>query len=144
MQIGGGLTIGGSGFALADNPSTVFAYGVNYLVVAGGGGGGGANGGGGGAGGLLTGSFLAPTSTTTYTIQIGSGGGGGTGPNVQGSNGFSSNILQGATSIVTTVGGGYGGTSNYPTPVPGNPGGSGGGANSGSAAGLSIPARPGE
>jgi hypothetical protein len=48
---------------------------VEYLVVAGGGGG--SDGGGGGAGGFRTGTGLAVTGGTTYTITVGAGGAGG-------------------------------------------------------------------
>jgi len=50
---------------------------VSYLVVAGGGGGGGSNGGGGGAGGYRTGTNLAVTPGTSYTVTVGAGGAGG-------------------------------------------------------------------
>ena len=51
---------------------------VEYLVVAGGGGGGFAIAGGGGAGGFRTGTGLAVTAGTDYTITVGGGGAGGT------------------------------------------------------------------
>jgi len=49
---------------------------VSYLVVAGAGGGawGNGGGGGGGAGGYLTGSGVALTPSTSYTVTIGAGG----------------------------------------------------------------------
>ena len=80
MQIGGGLSIGGGGFALADNPSLTFAYNVQYLVVAGGGGAGGNWGGGGGAGGMIGGSSSDTTTVTagsSIEIVVGAGGAGG-------------------------------------------------------------------
>jgi MSHA biogenesis protein MshQ len=69
---------------------------VEWLIVAGGGGGGGSVvstwvASGGGAGGFRTGTGLAVTAGTTYTITVGAGGGGATGINVAGgSGGFSS------------------------------------------------------
>lgn len=102
------------------NPFAVLASGapatVEYLVVAGGAGGGSSadNGdaGAGGAGGLLTGTDLSVTAGTTYTITVGAGG--------------AINNAGGASSIgalVTTVGGGIGGSRGG----NGASGGSGGG-----------------
>jgi hypothetical protein len=87
---------------------------VDYLVVAGGGGGGGWGGGGGG-GGFLTGSGLAVTPGTSYTITVGSGGAGGS--SAIGTNGGNSTF-----STITTNGGGGGGRD-----AAGAAGGSGGG-----------------
>ena len=89
---------------------------VDYLVVAGGGGG---AQGGGGAGGFRTGTGLAVTAGTDYTITV---GGGGTGGNTAGSpahtNGGNSTF-----STITSNGGGYGSSasdvnmsSNYGNP----------------------------
>jgi len=100
---------------------------VNYLVVGGGGGGGGGAGGGGG-GGFLTGSGLAVTSNSTYTITVGNGGAGG----AASPNGPATNGTKGGDSIfnsITATGGGYGGgiTAANGTASPGGNGGSGGG-----------------
>ena len=77
---------------------------VSYLVVAGGAGGGGAVGGGGGAGGFRTGTGLAVTAGTTYTVTVGSGGAGGAVSTLSaGSNGGNSIF-----STITSNGGGRG------------------------------------
>jgi hypothetical protein len=57
---------------------------VDYLVVAGGGGGSGgsAGGGGGGAGGFRTGTGLAVTAGTSYTVTVGGGGAAGIGDDI--------------------------------------------------------------
>jgi hypothetical protein len=129
-----------------DQPFTwmVGYYPVNYFVVAGGGGGAGSDNaplspapttggtGGGGAGGLLTGNTVLGYGLP-YTISVGAGGG-GTGFNgtTTGIPGWSSNIYQGSTAVISTVGGGGGGraawfpTTTQPTSI-GAPGGSGGG-----------------
>ena len=110
---------------------------INYLVVAGGGGGATDSdvGGGGGAGGLLTG--VTPiTATQTYTVTVGGGGSQGSGPDSTGTGG-GTNGSQGQSSsigsLVTTVGGGYGGTRSQ----AGGSGGSGGGGGDAGAAGGS-------
>ena len=102
---------------------------VDYLVVAGGGGGarsafttGGAYGGGGGAG-----EYLYKTAQTLtvggsgYTVTVGDGGNAGI-SGVSATNGGNSVFID------TTLGGGYGGTSNNSTYSPGGSGGSGGGS----------------
>ena len=102
---------------------------VDYLIVAGGGGGarsafttGGAYGGGGGAG-----EYLYKTAQTLtvggsgYSVIVGDGGNAGT-SGVSAANGGNSVFID------TTLGGGYGGTSNNSTYSPGGSGGSGGGS----------------
>ena len=115
---------------VASVPSGVI---VNYLVVAGGGAGGGVpfGGGGGGAGGLLQGSTTF-TPSTTYTISIGAGGSPGIPTAPAGGAGWSSNIFQGASALITTVGGGGGGGAGTPVAAagPAGTGGSGGGGGS--------------
>jgi len=109
--------------SIAENVSNT----VEYLIVAGGGGGGGSiyastRGGGGGAGGVKTG--YVSISATTYTVNVGSGGAGGVGAD-------SVIAIAGGNSSVfgiSTLGGGYGATYNR----AGTPGGSGGGAGTGS------------
>jgi len=91
----------------------------DYLVVAGGGGGG-SLGGGGGAGGLLTGNVVN-LSETTYTITVGSGGSGAVDHPVRGTNGNTSSIV----GVISTLGGGAGGSWSLSA---GQSGGSGGGA----------------
>ena len=104
-------------------------FNIDYLVVAGGGGGArsafttaGAYGGGGGAG-----EFLYKTSQTIttggsgYTVTVGDGGNAGI-SGVSATNGGNSVFID------TTLGGGYGGTSNNSTYSPGGSGGSGGGS----------------
>jgi MSHA biogenesis protein MshQ len=90
---------------------------VEWLIVAGGGGGGnsqdfGATGaGGGGAGGFRTGTGLAVTAGTTYTVTVGAGGAGSTTHNVNGSDGISS-VFNGTTSVGGGGGAGGGGAPN--------------------------------
>ncbi|CAM8292521.1 Autotransporter-associated beta strand repeat [Candidatus Methylopumilus universalis] len=112
---------------------------AEVLLVAGGGGGGMDMGGGGGGGGVI-----AQTVTTTaqafYEIKVGAGGSGAPAGGTNGQNGghnFNINAssgnnstLQHAGGTLTAVGGGYGGTSYWSSPLggQGGTGGSGGGA----------------
>jgi hypothetical protein len=106
--------------------SLVFSVGgdVELLVVAGGGGGGGGyQGSGGGAGGFRN--FTTNLQAVTYTITVGAGGLGCIGNSTIASNGTSSLIMTGAVTVVSTTGGGRGG-SETPNANPAS-GGSGGG-----------------
>ena len=116
-------------FAERDAIGLSTTFNVDYLVVAGGGGGArsafttsGASGGGGGAG-----EFLYKTAQTLtfggsgYTVTVGNGGDAGV-SGVSATNGGNSVFID------TTLGGGYGGTSNSSTYSPGASGGSGGGS----------------
>ena len=102
---------------------------IDYLVVAGGGGGarsafttGGAYGGGGGAGEYLYKTAQTITAVGSgYTVTVGDGGNAGI-SGVSATNGGNSVFID------TTLGGGYGGTSNNSTYSPGGSGGSGGGS----------------
>ena len=115
---------------------------VDYLVVAGGGGGASSDGAGGGGGGYriaastaacspaysappLANPAGAPVTATPYSITVGAGGGGSSAspPTVSGNKG-SDSIFH----TITSTGGGYGSTSNPPSPGLGGPGGSGGGS----------------
>jgi len=97
---------------------------VRYLVVAGGGGGGGIGSddedgaGGGGAGGILSGTSVAVTPGTSYSIIVGGGGAAGTGSD-NGGNGGDSTF-----STLTAIGGGGGAREGGHN---GRDGGSGGG-----------------
>jgi hypothetical protein len=99
---------------VGDTSITPAFYSVEYLVVAGGGANGGLGGGGGG-GGYLSGAMNV-TSSTGYTVTIGAGG-----TSAQAYSG--GNTIFAATSTITSVGGGAGGTSSG----GGYAGGSGGG-----------------
>ena len=124
------------------NFSLGFTHTLHYLVIAGGGGGGGSNsgfaaGGGGGAGGYRSswnnessGGGAAAESAITgspgdvYTITVGAGGTGAVG-NGTGTNGGNSSIAKTGMTTISSVGGGYGGSSAGVSPASG---GSGGGA----------------
>lgn len=100
---------------------------LEYLVVGGGGGGGTAilnayPGGGGGAGGFRTGTGLAVTSSTPYSVTVGGGGP----PNTNGSDSIFSTI--------TSTGGGKG----LGTALAGNGGSGGGSVYCGSGCGYSV------
>lgn len=108
---------------------------VQVLVVAGGGGGGMDMGGGGGGGGVVYNASV-PVYVGTIPVYVGKGGFGApaawTAVNPQYHN-FKVNARQGANSnfgtMVTAIGGGYGGSSYFTSPLGGTPGsgGSGGG-----------------
>jgi hypothetical protein len=124
-------TIGGMEVYIGNNNwQTVAstAYTVDYLVVAGGGGGGGELAGGGGAGGMLTGSAVAVSPGTSYTITVGAGGAGGNGARdtdaAKGKDGSLASFL-----TFAAIGGGGGGiyTTSGGGRSIGNAGGSGGG-----------------
>lgn len=127
----------GSQWASYGNLSTTS---IDYLVVAGGGGGGGSagdgwNAGGGGAGGMVSGTGLAITPGTLYTVTVGAGGGAGTSVSTNTGSGTTQGSDGGGSSIgalVTTVGGGGGGASSGAgsagSKTIGRNGGSGGGA----------------
>jgi hypothetical protein len=106
---------------------------VEYLVVGGGGGGGGGfQGGGGGAGGFLTATGLTVTAKN-YTITVGLGGKGcRNGDSTAALNGGNSEILDGVTTLVSSIGGGRGG-SEAPDATA-STGGCGGGGNRASGA----------
>jgi len=101
-------------------PTTPSGVVVDYLVVAGGGGGGRGqfHGAGGGAGGMLTGSSYSLSVSTNYTVTIGAGGAGGNFDFINATSGNTSLF-----SVISTVGGGRGGSQS----VNGGNGGSGGG-----------------
>jgi hypothetical protein len=132
-------------------PDGCTVFPMNYLVIAGGGGGGCGNGGGGGGGGYRN-SFDGPSplkasSLTigggTYTVTVGAGGARGAPPSYPTG---ASSVTPGSDSIfnpggsegcnmITSTGGGAGGTGGNRPSVPGStligaPGGSGGGGNS--------------
>ena len=74
---GGGVEVIQSFFVSGTWTAPTGVTSVDYLVVAGGASGAsasGAQGGGGGAGGFRTGTALAVTAGTTYTITVGAGG----------------------------------------------------------------------
>jgi hypothetical protein len=102
---------------------------ADILIVAGGGGGGGNVGGGGGAGGLVYYSSQSLTATP-YTVTVGGGGAGGIGNSGIGSNGGNSTFTGGVLSLVTAVGGGYGGNLQVGYKNGANGGSGGGGATS--------------
>jgi hypothetical protein len=91
------------------------------VLVIGGGGGGGGNGGGGGAGGLFLHSSQ-PLTATNYGITVGGGGTGGRSSGYIATNGTNSQF----SSLTSSVGGGFGATSNIAYSV--GSGGSGGGS----------------
>jgi len=112
---------------------------VEYLVVAGGGGGGddafpnGGNvpyGGGGGAGGVLTSTLIL--NVGSYNITVGAGGAGAVGNTA--SSGSPTEMELSPLSTIIAVGGGRAGD-GYP--IPGSPGGSGGGVTGRN--GFSVP-----
>ena len=123
---------------------------ISYFMVAGGGGGGMDMGGGGGAGGVKSGSLSSTyNSGSSFSIFVGAGGAGAPAGGTSGqpsSHQFTVSAIQGSTSslagdgfdTISTVGGGYGGSSYWayaPNNGYGGDGGSGGGtsgyANSG-------------
>ena len=120
-------------YQLIDNISSAEA-----LIVAGGGGGGMDMGGGGGGGGVIAGTYSF--GGTTINVTVGAGGSGAPAGGTNGQNGghnFNINASSGANSTLQyeggtleAVGGGYGGTSYWTSPLggQGGSGGSGGGA----------------
>lgn len=120
-------------YQLIDNISSAEA-----LIVAGGGGGGMDMGGGGGGGGVIAGTYSF--GGTTINVTVGAGGSGAPAGGTNGQNSghnFNINASSGANSTLqyeggtlTAVGGGYGGTSYWTSPLggQGGSGGSGGGA----------------
>lgn len=119
-----------------------FTHTLHWLVIAGGGGGGGstanfASGGGGGGGGYRSswnnessgGGASAESPVTgspgdTYTITVGGGGTGAVGGGA-GTNGGDSSIAKTGMTTITSVGGGYGGSSSGVDAVSGGSGGGG-------------------
>ena len=114
-----GITVAGGTYTPTSSPAAPTTF--EYFIV---GGGGGSQVGGGGAGGITTGTSSV-TAEYRYNLQAGAGG-------AAGQQGFGSSFEQ--TSI---LGGGYGGSNNVGTGVPGN--GGGGGASGG---GGGSPASP--
>ena len=114
---------GNSSNSAASNSITTTAVAptsVEYLVIAGGGAGGGDYGGGGGGGYVYSGSGLAVSAITAYTVTVGGGGSLG---------GFNANGGQGSSSVfasLTAQGGGGGAAINANGLSGGNGGGSGG------------------
>jgi hypothetical protein len=100
---------------------------IEYIVVAGGGAAGGRGGGGGGAGGVRYGT-LNITEGSSYTISVGAGGTTGGATSYIAYNGTDSSISN-QTFILTSTGGGAGGSAYSSPRRPANSGGSGGGAN---------------
>jgi hypothetical protein len=114
--------VGQAQFVWTGEPPTAISSTVEYLVVAGGGGGGSGDGGGGGAGGFRTGTDFVALPNTAYPVTVGTGGTGGTASVA--TNGQASTL-----SLITSVGGGAGGS--YVGTGRGALGGSGGGGASG-------------
>ena len=104
---------------------------VDIFMIGGGGGSAGDNGGGGGAGGLIWRPSLALTAAT-YAITVG-GGGTGVSAGSQGSSSIGGNSTFG--SLLTALGGGYGGSSGVDASNGGSGGGGGRRTGSGSALG---------
>lgn len=110
---------------------------VEVLVVAGGGGGGMDMGGGGGGGGVLSSTTYSVTANTGITVTVGAGGVGAPAAGTPGNNTYHQyniSATNGGNSVfgsLTSVGGGYGGSSYFgytPNSGYGNTGGSGGGS----------------
>lgn len=97
---------------------------IEYLAIGGGGGGGGNRGGGGGAGGFLTDTV---TVSSQLSITVGNGGAGAVNTS-NGSNGETSTITFGSTTIRAFGGGGGGAPFSAALSSPAKSGGSGGGA----------------
>jgi hypothetical protein len=113
--------------------SNLFAQvSVDILVVAGGGGGGHRHAGGGGAGGLKFVQNQSINRGQSYSITVGSGGNGSTQQNSGSSANDGGSSLFGT--LITTTGGGVGGSNTH----TGRNGGSGGGGSNGSNGGSGI------
>jgi hypothetical protein len=112
---------------------------IEYIAIAGGGGGGGGTrgGGGGGAGGVRTNisgwgniaqttiPAVGPGSPNKLTVTVGSGGAGGYGPVAAtraGTTGGVSSIVGPGPINVSSTGGGYGASGDFPNIYPGGPG----------------------
>ena len=136
----GGPQIVRTGLILDLDASSANSYGpikAEVLVVAGGGGGGMDMGGGGGGGGVLYSSSYAITRGSTITVTVGNGGTGAPAAGTSGQSGghqYNISATQGGNSVfgsLTSIGGGYGGSSYFgytPNNGYGSNGGSGGGA----------------
>ena len=121
----------------AGDINSVMGATVEVLVVAGGGGGGMDMGGGGGGGGVIYNSSYAVTQGTAVTVTVGNGGTGAPAAGTSGQSGghqYNVSATQGSNSVfgsITSIGGGYGGSSYFqygPNNGYGGSGGSGGGA----------------
>lgn len=150
--------IGQSSWSTVDVQLPLTTTAVEYLVVAGGGGGGNDMGGGGGGGGVrsnVDGEMSGGGSTqepillldngATYTITVGAGGSGAAaGTGGSGTNGGNSAILKAdSTSLVSSLGGGYGASKHNGNEWNANNGGCGGGGSGGRQSSSSYGGLPG-
>ena len=143
LNISGGqetVTVGGYKYVVFTSSGTLTVSGAGTIAlctVAGGGGGGNDISGGGGGGELDL--FADFSVTSNLTVTIGNAGAGGLDVgSLRGSQGGTSSVLQGATTLQSALGGGGGGSSTAGQQIGGTGGSGGGGNNSGNSAGGSA------